>query len=560
VKILGFADNHDSSAAVVVDGKVVAACGQERIDRVKNSGAFPWGAIDAVLDQAGLRYRDIDRVVCGSAFTPSFLLRRFPELHKQRKQGGGQFSYALNLYFAYQSALRNSGLHGLEVEACRKLLADRLEERPFQVTRVDMVDHHTAHAEAAYRTQPRSRCLVVTVDAMGDGQSVTVRSGQDGHLTLLYGQSGLAAINTYYSRTTEYLGFKPNRHEGKITGLAAYAQPPDALLDHYRGLLHFVGPGLSTLNMLARHGPQDAFYRVLERYSREEIAAALQQVLEEALTDLAAHWVAQTGIADVAVCGGVFANVKLNQRIAQLSCVDSLWVYPNMGDGGLAAGGALAAAAPAPKALDTLYLGPSYKQNEIARELNIAGLRPKKPKDLARQVAQLLADGKVVARCAGSMEWGPRALGNRTLFYRPDDPSVNDWLNKRLNRTEFMPFAPCVLAEDAEELFEGYAKAPQAARFMTVCFDAKPPMAALGRGVVHIDGTARPQVVHAEDNPEVHDILRHFRELTGLPALINTSFNLHEEPIVCSPFDAIRAWKQGGLDALAIGPYLVQAG
>jgi carbamoyltransferase len=559
VNILGFADNHDSSAAVVMDGKLVAACGQERIDRVKNSGAFPWGAIDAVLDQAGLRYRDVDRIVCGSAFTPSFALRRFPDLHHRGKRGGGQFSYALSLYFVYQSALRKAGLHGLEVQACRRLLEDRMEERPFRVKRVDMVDHHTAHAEAAYRTQPRRRCLVFTVDAMGDGQSVTVRSGQDGHLTPLFAQSGLAAINTYYSRTTEYLGFKPNRHEGKITGLAAFATPPDALLDHYRRLLHFEGPGLSRLNMLARHGTDDPFYRELARYSREEVAAALQQVLEEALTDLVAHWVAQTGIADVAVCGGVFANVKLNQRIAQLSCVDSLWVHPNMGDGGLAAGGALAVAAPPPQALETLYLGPTYKKNVIARELNIAGLRPKMPKDLNRQVAQLLADGKVVARCAGGMEWGPRALGNRTLLYRPDDPTVNDWLNKRLNRTEFMPFAPCVLAEDAERLFEGYDKAPQAARYMTVCFDAKPPMAALGRGVVHIDGTARPQVVHPEDNPDVHEILHHFRELTGLPALINTSFNLHEEPIVCSPYDAIRAWKQGGLDALAIGPYLVTA-
>jgi carbamoyltransferase len=559
VRILGFADNHDSSAAIVVDGRLVAACGQERIDRVKNSGVFPWGAIDAVMDRSGLRYRDIDRIVCGTAFTPSFLLRRFPALHRDRKQDGGQFSYALNLYYLYQSALRASGLHGLEVEACRKLLEDRLEERPFQVERLDMVDHHTAHAEAAYRTQPRDRCLVFTVDAMGDGHSVTVRSGRDSELTLLFAQNGLAAINTYYSRTTEYLGFRPNRHEGKITGLAAFAEPPEALLVHYRSLLRFVGPGLSTLNMLARQGTQDPFYRVLEGYSREEIAAALQTVLEEALSALVDHWVRETGIADVAVCGGVFANVKLNQRIAQLPAVDSLWVYPNMGDGGLAAGGALAAASPEPKELDTLYLGPEFSSSVIARELNIAGLRPKKPKDLGREVAQLLADGKVVARFDGGMEWGPRALGNRTLLYRPDDPSVNDWLNKRLKRTEFMPFAPMVMAEDAESLFRGYAKAPQAARYMTVCFDALPPMAQLGRGVVHVDGTARPQVVHADDNPQVHRILHHFRELTGLPALINTSFNLHEEPIVCSPFDAIRAWKQGGLDALAIGPYLVRA-
>jgi len=560
VRILGFADNHDSSAAIAVDGEIVAACGQERIDRVKNSSAFPWGAIDAVVDRAGLRYRDIDRVVCGTAFTPSFLLRRFPAFHQERKHGGGQFSYALNLYLAYQSGLRAAGLHGLEVEACRRLLTDRLEERPFEIDRVDMVDHHAAHAEAAYRTQPRSRCLVVTVDAMGDGQSVTVWEGRDGDLTQRFGQSGLAAINTYYSRATEYLGFRPNRHEGKVTGLAAYAEPPEALLTHFRGLLRFVGPGVSVQNVLARQSPTDRFWGVLESYSREEIAAALQRVLEEALTALVAHWVGSTGVSHVALCGGVFANVKLNQRIAELDTVDSLWVYPNMGDGGLAAGGALATAAPEPSALSTLYLGPTYSDSAIARELNIAGLRPDKPADLAREVATRLAAGKVVARFSGAMEWGPRALGNRSILYRPDDPTVNDWLNQRLSRTEFMPFAPAVMAEDAPRLFRGYDKAPQAARYMTVCFDALPEMASLGRGVVHIDGTARPQVVHEHDNPEYWHILRHFKALTGLPAVINTSFNLHEEPIVCSPFDAIRAWRQGELDALAIGPYLVEAG
>ncbi len=559
MRILGFADNHDSSAAVVANGRVVAACGQERIDRVKNSGAFPWGAIDAVLDQAGLRYRDIDRIVCGSAFTPSFLLRRFPGLHQEQKRGRGQFSYPLNLYFLYQSALRKAGLHSLEVKACQRLLETHLKQRPFEVQQVEMVDHHTAHAQAAYRTQPRSQCLVITVDAMGDGQSVTVRVGRDGELEPGFAQSGLAAINTYYSRTTEWLGFTPNRHEGKVTGLAAYTEPPTALLDHYRKLLHHEGSGLSTLNMFARHSPQDDFYRVLEGYNREEIAAALQRVLEEAICGLVAHWVQETGIGDVAVCGGVFANVKLNQRIVELDCVDSLWVYPNMGDGGLAAGGALAVASPSPAAMETPYLGPSYADNVIARELNIAGLRPSKPKDLAREVAQLLADGKVVARFDGQMEWGPRALGNRTLLCRPDDPTVNDWLNKKLKRTEFMPFAPAVLAEDAGRLFKGHDKAPQSARFMTVCFEAQSELAELGRGVVHVDGTARPQVVHEADAPQFHRILHHFRELTGLPALINTSFNLHEEPIVCSPFDAIRAWKQGELDALAIGPYLVQA-
>ena len=191
------------------------------------------------------------------------------------------------------------------------------------------------------------------------------------------------------------------------------------------------------------------------------------------------------------------------------------------------------------------------------KELKIAGLKGQRPEDLASVVADLLADGQVVARFDGPMEFGPRALGNRTLLVRPDAPDVNEWLNKRLERTEFMPFAPVVLEEDAGRLFVGVDKARDAARFMTVCFEATDEMKQLCPGCVHVDGTARPQIIRHEDNPAYAAILRAFKNKTGIPALINTSFNMHEEPIVCSPYDAIRAWKRGKLDALILGPYLI---
>ena len=175
---------------------------------------------------------------------------------------------------------------------------------------------------------------------------------------------------------------------------------------------------------------------------------------------------------------------------------------------------------------------------------------------MAKDVAQLLADGKVVARFAGRMEYGPRALGNRSILYRPDSPSVNDWLNERLKRTEFMPFAPSSLAEDAATYFVGIEGAENTARFMTITFDCTEVMKKSCPGVVHIDGTARPQIVHAHDNPDYHRIISEFKRLTGLSCVVNTSFNIHEEPIVCTPEDAIRAFKIGHLDVLAIGPYI----
>lgn len=557
--ILGLADNHDAGAALVQDGRLVAACGQERIDRAKNSGAFPWGAIDAVLDQVGARARDVDRVVFGTSFTPSYILRRFPDFHRRKKEAGGQFDPLLNAYIAYQVFLRRTGLYTAEVEANRRLLEFRLRDRGFAKASVAMMEHHEAHAHAAYRTQPHTTSLILTVDAMGDGVSATASVGQVGQINRHWSQSGFAAINTFYSRITEWMGFIPNRHEGKVTGLAAMAEAPEALLEHMRGQLSFIGPGFSRLNYLKRQLKDDAFYGRLREFSREQIAAAAQRVLEEAVVAYVQHWVERTGIADVSLCGGIFANVKLNQRIASLPEVRSLYVFPNMGDGGLPLGAALGEAGVPPHVMETLYLGPAYTRNQISREANIAGLRPERPVDMPEAVAELLVQQKVVARFDGGMEFGPRALGNRSILFRPDDPSVNTWLNERLKRSEFMPFAPAVLAEDAPRLFRGYHKATQCARFMTTCFDCTDEMKRLAPGCVHVDGTARPQVVTDEDNPGFAAILRRFRAKTGIPALINTSFNMHEEPIVCSPHDAIRAWKQAKLDALILGETLVTA-
>ncbi|MCK6527619.1 carbamoyltransferase [Myxococcota bacterium] len=555
--ILGIADNHDSGAALIRDGRMVAAVGQERIDRRKNSSAFPWGAIDEVLRIAGIRPEEVDRIACASHFTPATALRRFRGLHQRAKEGAGQFSYALNAYIAYQVALRETGLYVVESDLSRELLAASLRERGFR-GEVRMVEHHECHAYSAYRSQPHDDALAITVDAMGDGTSVTVSAGEGGDLRLRYRQSGFSSINTYYSRVTEYLGFKAVRHEGKITGLAAYAEPPEELLAHFREQMRFVGPGFNRTNYLRRQSRQDRFFSVLGRYSREQVAAALQRNLEEQVCALVAWWVHETGRPHLALAGGTFANVKLNQRILALPGVGDLFVYPNMGDGGLAAGAALAVSDVGPERLGDVYLGADHTERECEEALRAAGLAFERPGDLPARIAELLVGRRVVARHAGRMEWGPRALGNRTILYRPDDPSINDWLNKRLRRTEFMPFAPVTLWEHRGACYRDLAGGEDAARFMTVCFDCTDEMKRLAPGVVHIDGTARPQLLRREDNPEYHRIVEEFHARTGIPAVINTSFNMHEEPIVRTPSDAVRAFIDGALDHLALGPFLVE--
>ena len=295
-----------------------------------------------------------------------------------------------------------------------------------------------------------------------------------------------------------------------------------------------------------------------------DLAASIQELSEDITVRYVTHWIEKTGLHNVGVAGGVFANVLINQKVYEIDGVDSVFPYPAMSDEGIAGGAALVRfhekaakgeSKPA-KAFDTVYLGPSFSEEEIAAALDAKDVEYTRPENLEQEVARLLSENYVVARFAGKMEYGPRALGNRSILYRPDDPSVNDWLNQRLNRTEFMPFAPATIMENAERCYPHVAGVKDAARFMTVTQDCSEEMKRSCGGVVHVDGTARPQLVLEQDNPGYYKIIQEFEKLTGLPAIVNTSFNLHEEPIVCNPEDAVRGFLMGNLDVLAIGPFL----
>jgi len=555
--ILGIADNHDSGAALFIDGELIAASNQERVDRHKNSGAFPWGAIDQLLKTHKIAYRDIDRICVGTSFTPSSFLRAFPVRHQQAKSTG-QFSPLLHGYMVYQSTLRRIGLHTIEIDACHRILRQRLQERPFERIDLRLIDHHEAHAQGAYRTQPNDNCLVLTLDAMGDGLSATVWHGHDGDLRKLWDQSGLAAINLFYSRITELLGFTPLRHEGKITGLAAYVEPPADLINHFRSQIAFVNGKFKHINPRVPAHRHDDFWSKIRDYTQQEVAAATQAILEEAVLQFIQHWINKTGLSDIALAGGIFANVKLNQKIAELPIVNSIWIMPHMGDGGLSVGAVLATADSPPTRMKNLYLGFAPSSDDIFRALKRNNLDRNNVNSLNR-VVDCLVSGGVVARCSGGMEWGPRALGNRSIFATPHDPSINDTLNARLQRTEFMPFAPIVRDVDAARYFTNIENSKESSRFMTICLNTTEEFRQHCPAAVHVDNTARPQILSADENPEVYELLGKIGEKTGVPVLINTSFNMHEEPIVCTADDAVRAWLSSGLDGLWIGEYFVQA-
>ncbi len=264
----------------------------------------------------------------------------------------------------------------------------------------------------------------------------------------------------------------------------------------------------------------------------------------------------------IVLAGGVFANVKLNQRVKELGFAE-VFVQPAMGDEGTALGAAqLAARAKAPinpVRLKDAYLGPGFSPAEMRSALEQSGMSFVELPDgrLEHRVAELLHAGNIVARFAGRMEFGPRALGNRSILYPARDPEVNDWLNQQLKRSEFMPFAPITLAEHAGDCYFGIAGAEHTSEFMTMTFQVTPQMAQATPACVHVDDTARPQLVREDRNRSLHQILSHYRDMSGIPTLINTSFNMHEEPIVCEPSEAIRAFTSANLDALAMGDFLV---
>ncbi len=571
MRILGIGDHVVSGAALVEDGRLVAAVNEERLVRRKMVMGFPWRSIEAVLQLGGVGPQEIDAVAVGSQWG-----HWLPEYVDFSEGAFGVDEGAVKtLFFDVGSALGplRAKLPFLEPlyyglrqpifarrrSAVRKVLRERFDLR----CPVEFVWHHFAHAASAYYASGFEDALAVTLDASGDGHSSHIYEFRDGRWRYLHHVPAFDSLGVYYAYVTQICGFKAGRHEGKITGLAAYGTP--AYREIFDRFIRYQDGTTVNVASAFREGAMKKLRAALPAdVKREDLAATIQDLTEDIAVRYVAHWLRETGLRKVVLAGGVCANVKVNQRLHEIPGVEGVFVFPAMSDEGLPAGAALAesarlqpaTSAPGTRGLDHVYLGPEFSKGEIRSALDAAGVDYSEPADLESEVAQRLVDGYVVARFDGRMEYGPRALGNRSILYRPDDPSVNAWLNERLSRTEFMPFAPVTLAEQADDSFENVDGARDTARFMTIAFDGTEHVRKTCPGVVHIDGTARPQILNEADNPRYYRILSEFHRRTGISSVVNTSFNLHEEPIVCTPQDAIRAFQIGHLDMLAIGPFL----
>jgi carbamoyltransferase len=602
MKVLGISPlDKDSTVTIVEDGVITYAAAEERFTRVKLQSGFPWQALEDALDRTGSKAADIDKVVY--PFLPydeeTRLFERnlqkerefleeaetaatTDEIHKAKariparreaipglgdpneKQEKGLLKNLAYRVLASEGvvsrnvAKRGSEKWGQEASQYHFQWQQELEAGLAEVGfggKLKRVEHHLSHAANAYYTSGFDQALIVTLDGYGSGLAGSINVGRDGKIERVHGLEYPHSLGTFYESVTSALGFTPSRHEGKIVGLAAYGDP-EVLGDILRRRFVHSNGGFRIVETNNVY-----FARLLAaQFPKIDVAAAYQRVLEEVAVAYVSQYIKKTGLRNLVLSGGVVANVKLNQRLREIPGVEGIFIHPNMGDGGCGTGAALAefaGSAPTRARINDVYLGPQFTSAEISEALKRAGLPFTHYAPIEPKVAMLLAAGKVVARFDGRMEYGPRALGHRSILYHAKEPAVNQWLNQRLGRTEFMPFAPATLYEHRHANYKLVDGADYAAQFMTITFDCTESMKRDCPAAVHVDGTARPQLVTAEGSPGFHRLLTEYYKLTGIPSLINTSFNMHEEPIVCTPDDAIRAFLQGNLDCLAIGEFLV---
>ncbi|WZO96916.1 carbamoyltransferase [Isosphaeraceae bacterium EP7] len=586
---------HDSAAALVVDGKIVAAAQEERFSRVKHDPAFPRQAVEFCLGEAGLTPADLSYVAYYEK--PLAKLDRLIETYTAyAPQGLGSFSMAMTVWLREKLLLRRAIRAGLGGETRARLLFN---------------DHHESHAASAFFASPFDRAAILTLDGVGEWATTTMGIGSGNRITLSDQIRFPHSLGLLYSAFTTYCGFKVNSGEYKLMGLAPYGRPVyrDLIL---RELIDLKPDGSFRLNMAYFRYPHGLtmtgrrFHTLFGGPPRTpesdldqrhmNLAASIQAVLEEVVLRIAAHLRRKTGERSLVLAGGVALNCVANGRILRESGFDDLWIQPAAGDAGGALGAALFAwhqlldRPRVPNGRDAMrgsLLGPSYTTADCLARVELLGGVAQTFEDeavLIAFVAGRLAEGKVVGWFQGRMEFGPRSLGARSILGDPRSPAMQSTMNLKIKfRESFRPFAPAVLAESAHDWFE--LEPGQDSPYMLLVANVREsrrvPISAgdeelmrddpdLRRrvqvarstipAVTHVDQSARVQTVDAERNPRFHRLLAEFGRLTGCPVLVNTSFNVRGEPIVNTPEDAYLCFQTTGMDLLVLENLVVEKG
>lgn len=549
--ILGVFHGHDAGAALFDDYKMVSAVALERMTRNKGDGErFPDEAVDECLEAAGLSRRDVDVVATSLHFYPGKYFR------DGRGNGTGLVSLVREM-----ARRRVADAHA--IFDCERYIADHGFSAK---TLLHFYNHHFAHALGALFHTDWDEGVAYTHDGTGDrvfssahhlagGRISTVFGGPAASLSRFRTQMPSASVALFYGHATEALGFKQLRHEGKVLGLAAAGHPR---FERALGKGFVVGPSGRIYALHSNSRLRRKMQHFATTAPREDIAASVQAVATDVSVKAVRAILARARSRRLCVAGGLFANVRINQILAETLGLEELFVYPAMSDQGQAAGGVLDFLLSRDGEtrwlaeryrFDTLYFGRDYNA-AIDKALHSAGAVAESSGDPAGAAARRIKEGAAVATYLQRMEYGPRALGARSIMAAAVDRSINDSLNKRLDRTEFMPFAPVVRAERAQDVFDLPSSLVYSANFMTVTCEVREKWRKQIPAVVHVDNTARPQLIRRNQNPVYYDIVARYEQLTGLPAVINTSFNAHEEPIVNTPEEACAALIAGRVDAI----------
>lgn len=570
MRILGLSGDyirHDSSICLVENGKVVYACSEERFSRLKNDPRAPVGALQDMLERYDIVMDDIDAIAVGM---PSF------HFFKGITESGLAPLLSALLPVAFKNTKYLLGY-------IKERLADAGKGRSgfewMPREKVHYISHYRAHGASAYRTSGFDNALCVTMDAAGADAEGRPLSGSvficsSGKMELFETTPRYASMGCYYNAVTQAVGFRPIGEDWKLMGLAAFGDPQRcyremaALAPRFEGKRWIANRSviesklIDRPNLLKNTWLWRELSRLVDLFGDRDVAAAAQKVFEDNLMDYFEYLFKHYKGNNIALAGGVFHNIKFCMKLKQRFKDINIFVHPAAGDVGTALGAALElyhqmTGEPTHYYLESMALGPDYSEMEISGELvkfsNL--LEWVQPADIAADVAKLLAERKVIGIFQGRSEWGPRALGQRSVIADPSDPAMRDHINRGLKRREwFMPFAPSILEEDATRYLVDYFYSP----FMTNAFEVTEAAKRELSSAIHRDGTARPQVVRKSVLPLYHAVISAFKELSGIGAVLNTSFNRHGLPVINAPREAIEHLLWGCIDVLSIGSFLVK--
>lgn len=575
MNILGINAYHgNASAAIVCEGRLVAAVEEERFNRVKYAAGFPAQAIRYCLKEAGLELKDIDHVAVprnpyARLGTKLFYAMRMPSFARERMKVLAKFT------------------------GIPEALAQAFDTDPAKVAaKFHRVEHHQAHLASAFFVSPFERAALLSADGLGDFASTMWGSGTGSRMKIDGSISFPHSLGLFYSAVTQYLGFLKFGDEYKVMGLGAYGEPEQ--LDAVRNIVRAHGDGFRLgLEYFTHHrtGPEmswaeaDKTPTLGKMFSEEmekllgpkrnpdepleqrhkDLASALQARLEEIYLGMLKRLAERTGLKAVCLAGGVAFNCVANGKIFDKTGFEHVYVHPAAGDAGLAVGAAYYVwhqilGKPRSFVMDHAYWGPGYARDEIRRAIDANGLAQNgcrveelAEENLMQRTAAIVADGKILGWFQGRAEWGPRALGNRSIVADPRRPEMKEILNQRIKHREiFRPFAPSILAESTGEWFEKSHPSP----FMTLAYSVRPEKRDKIPAPTHVDGTGRLQTVTREANPRYWSLIKSFEQLTGVPVVLNTSFN-DNEPIVCRPEEALDCFQRTQMDALVLGDFLI---